>query len=125
MSFIRYALRGFVDELKLQIDAIKDQQTIVHLRDHINEQFSNRDAIASQRQRKVALALSTSPEPVQLPAIRILTAQIAEAYANKGWRTIDRDIKALIQRGLVISDDRGYRINLELMRGFRSPIQPE
>jgi hypothetical protein len=125
MIFIRYALQGFVDELKLQIDLIKNQQITVHLRDYMNTQLSDRDTVASQRQRKIALALSTHSEPVKLSEIRYLTPQIAEAYADKGWRTIDRDIKALLQRGLIIIEDRGYRINLELMLGFRSPIRPE
>ena len=119
LGFIEYALRGFVDGLKQQIEAIEYEQLVVHWRDYVNEQFRNQTSATDQRKRLLVLELSRQSEPVRLPDIRYLSGRLAELYADKGIRTVDRDLKELASMGLVEQTAEGYRARKELMEAFR------
>jgi Fic family protein len=123
MGFITYALRGFVDALKLQIDVIKEQQLLVHWREYANAQFADQVSVTGDRKRRLVLDLSERSEPVKLDDIRYLSPKIAEMYAGKGSRTIDRDLKELVDMGLVEATPEGYRARREIVLAFRPRVR--
>ncbi len=118
LPFISYALQGFVDELKKQIEVIQGQQMIVHLTNYIHDKFKDKDSLAQTRRRYLALDLSKQTEPVAVQKIRRLSPRIAEAYAKKTDKTLKRDIKALEDMELIVKEDKGYRIRREIIFGF-------
>ena len=61
-------------------------------------------------------------EPQQ-PAcsLRYISPRIAEAYAGKTDKTIERDIAALIAMGLITRDKRGIRPNITRIEAFIPP----
>jgi Fic family protein len=129
--FIEYALRGFVDGLKEQIEIIKGQQVGVHWIKYINDKFSDKDSKADTRRKWLVFDLShqQDPEwevgvgPVPISKIRYITPRIAEAYANKTDKTIKRDINALVEMGLVERTPKGVRAKPEIMRAFLPPTR--
>lgn len=123
MEFIEYALQGFVDGLREQIETVKAQQLAVHWINYIHERFKGKDTPAAVRQRRLAIDLSESKEPVPRSAIQRITPRIAEAYAGKTGKTITRDLNSLHAMALIEKTPNGYRARSEIMRAFLPPAR--
>ncbi len=121
LPFIQYALRGFVDGLREQIALIQEQQLVVHWVNYIHDMFRDKNSIANIRQRHLILDLSNQSEPTPLQKIRHTSPRLAEAYAHKTDKTIQRDLNVLMQMGLVTKAWNGYRAKREIILGFLPP----
>jgi Fic family protein len=115
-GFIQYALQGFVDELREQIETIKQQHFDVTWVNYIHEQFRDEDTPAKRRQRHLML---------DFPQGVVARAKVAEVsprmiwhYANAGEKTLSRDLNALVHRGLLIKTSRGFRANRAIIAAF-------
>ena len=100
-SFMKYALQGFIDGLKEQINLVKLQQLSVHWTNYVHDMFRDNNSPADVRQCRLVLDLSKDEKPVPISKIKRISARIAEAYANKTYKTVTRDINALVTMGLV------------------------
>ena len=118
IPFIEYALRGFVDGLDEQLELIKIQQLHVHWKNYVHDSFKNKDSVSEIRQRRVVLDLSEFSEPVPIKEIRHISTRLAEAYARKSLKTIQRDINKLVEMDLVKKTKDGIRVKRELMLAF-------
>ena len=118
LPFIEYAVQGFVDGLKSQLELIRDQQLEVAWENYIHEEFHDMDSRANVRRRHLVLDLSLQKNPVGWPEIRQISPRMAEAYANKTSRTIIRDLNFLMEMGLVKVGSKGWMANKELMLAF-------
>jgi len=116
--FIEYALQGFVDGLKEQVELIQAQQLHVHWINYIHEQFHNKTGATADRRRRLAIDLSNQVEPVPIAKVRHISPRIAEAYANKTDKTVRRDINSLERMGLLTVTDKEVRVKSETMLGF-------
>ena len=116
--FIEYALQGFVDGLKEQIDVIRSQQLEVHWRNFIYDAFKDKNKSADLRRRRLILDLSATREPVTISKIRHITPRIAEEYADKTQKTVIRDINMLSKLHLIKKTDDGIQANKELILAF-------
>lgn len=125
-SFIEYALRGFIDGLKEQIEIVKEQQMTVHWENYIHDLFRERNSSADLRRRRLVIDLSYLDKPVPALKIRHISPRIAEAYANKTDKTVRRDVNVLIEMGLIKKISNGYISKKETMLAFLPPaIQDE
>ncbi len=124
-SFIEYALRGFIDGLKEQIDIIKNRQTAVHWINHVHTVFKDRDSAADLRRRRLVIDLSDIKDPVPVSQIRYISPRIAEMYASKTDKTVQRDISALVEMKLIAKSRDGIRARKEIMLAFLSPVREE
>jgi Fic family protein len=118
LPFVEYALQGFADGLKEQIDIIKQQQLQVHWINYVHDQFRDEHSIADIRRRRLVIDLSEMREPVPTLKIRHISPRIAEAYAGKTDKTVMRDINNLIDMGLVAKGREGVRARREIMYAF-------
>lgn len=116
--FIDYALQGFIDNLNEQIRLIERQQLSVHWQSYVHAHFRNKDSKTDIRRRRLVLDLSEKDKSVTLPELRHISPRIAEAYAGKTDKTVQRDINFLIQMHLVVKTTNGYRANRRIMRAF-------
>jgi Fic family protein len=116
--FIEYALQGFVDGLKEQIDLIQIQQLNVHWINYIHDQFRNKTGITADRRRRLVIDLSGATEPVPFAEIRHISPRIAEAYANKTNKTVRRDINALEKMDIIEVENGKVRAKKEIMLAF-------
>jgi Fic family protein len=118
VSFLMYAVNGFVEELKAQLAIVRDQQWTVAWRDYVYGRFRDKVSPASIRQRILVLALTAAGRPVPSDQVRFLTPQLAELYAQKTPKTLARDLAAVVEMGLVEKGEGGYRARMETILAF-------
>jgi len=117
LGFFVYAVQGFVDGLRDQLNRIADQQFDDRWEQYVYETFGKLRTETDHRRLDLALALSDQEEPVPQSALRHLTPELAEAYAGT-VRTLGRDVNALEKMGLVERVRGGYRARSHIIRSF-------
>lgn len=118
-SFIKYALEGFIDGLRDQLTEIKRQQLEITWGNYIHEMFKGKDSPANTRKRHLILDLSKEDEFIATQKIREISPRIAAEYAQKTPKTLLRDIKKLLEMGLIeISVTEGVRAKKEKILAF-------
>jgi len=101
LPFLQYAVNGFVDQLKKQLQLVKLQQWKISWISYVHEVIDKKSA-SSRRQLKLILALSATWDEVPPSKLTTLTPEVAKLYANKTAKTISRDINKLEQLGLLV-----------------------
>ncbi len=119
-AFITYAVRGFVDELRAQIEGVKSQSLSVHWESYVYEVFRGMPTTtARDRQRELALALAHRGMAVTRDEATELTASLARKYARTGDRTPARDLNDLVGMGLARRvGSRRYETTRDTIRAF-------
>lgn len=121
--FVQYAIAGFLDEVRLQINRVRDENLEVHWESYVHELFNRRpNTDARARQRSVALSMPIDAwlTPEEVTGINV---PIARAYARCGERTPARDLNDLVKMGLVERHGRrSYRVRREIIEGFLPPV---
>lgn len=118
MPFVEYAVAGFVEGLREQIGLIREQQWDVTWENYVHDLFREKKSIAETRQKWLALDLGDSAEPVTHSGIRELSPRLAREYANKTDKTLQRDIGALEELGLIERSPKGIRAKREIILAF-------
>jgi len=118
LPFLRYAIRGFVDGLREQLEYLWIQQWDVVWRNYVHELFRNKSSPGDTRRRHLALDLGSKAEWIKMPAIHELTPRLAKAYAGRTTKTLNRDINALVGMGLVERKNGKVRARREIVSGF-------
>ncbi len=118
ISFIQYAVQGFVDGLRSQLRVVQQQQLLVAWRDYVYEHFRDKTGKINDRMRKLVLDLSQLSEPVALAKLNEVSPRIAALYATKTPRTVRRDVVELLRANLIRQQGNGYIANKEIMLSF-------
>jgi Fic family protein len=122
VPFFQYALQGFVDGLKEQLDEIGGYQHRIIWHDFVSGALKaveeRESAQVRTRQLELVLALSERPEEVPQAEIPLLTPKIAKSYATKTRKTLSRDLNFLSELGLVVITRTGVRALTETIRAF-------
>lgn len=125
MPFLSYAIRGFVDDLRLQIDEVKRQQLDVVWREFVYRSFRDGRSTAKHRCRDLVLALSQRREPVLISELTVLSSTLAAQYARKTTKTLARDINFLRSLDLVaLVPGRRIEANKRLIAAFLPKTAP-
>jgi Fic family protein len=118
VPFLCYAVHGFVDQLREQIQVVKDQQLDVAWRSHVHQRFEDLRGPNHTRCRHLVLDLSRQPGPVPRAHLRNLSPRVAQEYAGRTDRTLTRDLHALREMGLIERVDGGYVVNRDPVLAF-------
>lgn len=120
LPFVMYAVQGFLDGLHEQLKWVYEQQWDVTWRNYVYERFRQLKGspILLHRRRNLLLDLSRVNAHVPLEDIRILSSNLASSYANKSAKAIVRDLKILIEMGLVEETRKGFRARKEICSGI-------
>jgi hypothetical protein len=118
VPFIEYAVRGFVDGLREQIQLIRQQQWEVTWENFVHDQFRDQPAAIAKRQRDLVLDLGDATEPIAIGKVSELTPRLAKCYAAKSPKTLQRDLAAVEKAGLVERSAAGVRARRELILAF-------
>jgi len=119
VPFIRYALEGFRDGLRKQIEQIQKQQLDVMWHNYIHDKFRRHRSASDKRRRELAIAISEQREPAPNAKLRFLTPELAVEYAGRTQRTVSRDINKLRRMHLVHRiSGRGYKASKHLLHAF-------
>ena len=108
IPFLLYAVQGFRDGLKSQLDRIRVQQWDIAWADYVYEAFQHKSGAANDRRRRLILDLSDQTKPVPLQKIPEISPRIAAAYAKKTSKTMSRDLNELVEMGLVEKRPDGF-----------------
>jgi Fic family protein len=112
-SFVNYAVKGFRDGLKENLEVIQRNQFEIFWHNHIYESFAHlkytkKDAF--KRKRELILQFPIDKD-VSIDEIRLLTPSIAQRYATVKRPTILRDLKELQDLNLMLKVGRKYVAN--------------
>lgn len=122
LPFLTYALRGFVDGLAEQLDLIFAWQREDRWEQYVYQQFGELRTEADRRRLRLVLEVSRaardSGESVARTEMRWLTPKLAMAYDKKTDKTLTRDLKEIMELGLLIRDRRGYKPNETVLLGL-------
>jgi Fic family protein len=120
LGFVHYAVEGFVDELRAQIDRIWSMQYADRWEQFVYESFGAVTSAAERRKLRLVLDLSDRSivpadgiglpglRPVARGEVRHLSPRLAELYAGKTERTLTRDLEELVTRELILRTKDGY-----------------
>lgn len=122
-SFVHYALRGFVDELREQIDVVRTENLLIHWESYVYEVFAGKPS-SEARDRQRDVALNMKPNTRYTPEeVTELTTGLARKYAKCGERTPARDMNELVRLDLVTkTGPRRYRVLREKIEAFIPPV---
>lgn len=119
LPFLQYAVQGFVDGLREQLQVIREQQWDVAWRSYVHTKFRDLPGPAATRQRDLVLDLSQSREPVPTSKIPELSPRLAKAYATRSSKTLQRDLIELeYGLGLIKRTPKGVLANREIILAF-------
>jgi Fic family protein len=118
LSFLSYAIEGFIDGIRQAIQMVREQQLKVAWVNYVHERFAAMpNTKASHRQRSLVLAMPMVG-PVPRADLEGLTPKIAKLYASAGPRVLSRDLNQLVRLGLMRRDGRDYRSNSAIVQAF-------
>jgi Fic family protein len=129
IPFLTYAVRGLVDELREQLQTVWMQLYDDRWEQYVYQQFGDARTPPHIRQRQLVLDLSKQKNPVPRTELRALSPKVAVAYAERGEKTLTRDLNALVRRDLIVFENGGYRARREKILALlpdvaRSPEDP-
>ncbi|MFV0496018.1 MAG: hypothetical protein ACK5M9_13525 [Mycobacterium sp.] len=121
VSFIRYALDGFLDELRAQIEVVKVENLQIHWESYVYGAFSDLpDTEIRTRQRELTLVMPRERWITAMEATDLNT-RLARFYAKAGEHTPTRDLNDLTKLRLAEKDKRRYRVRRSVIQAFIPP----
>lgn len=122
-ALVRYAVRGFLDQVRGQIGIVRRESMSIHWQSYVYDVFhSMPSTTTTSRRREVALALPEN-EVVTPEEMTELTTRLAKMYGALGERTPARDLNELSKMDLVERiGRRQYRVRREIIRAFLPPV---
>jgi Fic family protein len=129
-GFLLYAVQGFVEELRGQLDRIWSMQYVDRWEQYIHQRFGETRTDRERRQLRLVKDLSRasietipnhplpSLQPIPRGQLRLLSPALAEAYAQKTERTLSRDLNTLERMGLIWRSEDGWWPNSDSVLGF-------
>lgn len=120
VPFLTYAVTGFVDGVRVQLERVWEQQYADRWEQFIYETFGGHATSDAERRRlRLIRAISAKREPVARRDIPGLHPELTLAYADTE-RMLSRDLNALEGMGLLEQASRGHwRARREQIRAFR------
>ena len=124
--FAEYALLGYVDQLSEQISRIRKSQYKAFWTNYVHSKFSGMETASGIRKRHLILDMSDylgidfEDEPKMMPIAKIseVSSRVMGAYVKTTDRTRARDIRELIEMGLLIREGSQVRPNFETVIAF-------
>lgn len=122
LPFAAYAVEGFLDGLRSQLQRIRTQQWDVAWENYVHDSFKDKNTPSDKRRRDLVLDLSKQPEPVPLGKLTEISPRVAAMYARKTGKTLSRDLTVLTQMNLLQRNKEGkYKARKELILAFLPP----
>jgi Fic family protein len=117
VPFLCYAVRGYVDQLREQLEQVRAQQLDVTWVNHVHQLF-DAEIEPHARRRNLVLDLATQTEPVPRARLTQISPRVADAYRGRTDKTLARDLGELVRLDLVRRTPAGYAANREVVFAF-------
>jgi Fic family protein len=119
-GFIKYAVQGFRDGLKENLNVIQESQFSIFWHNHIYETFADikyTKKTAFKRKRELIFEMPINQE-LDVDQIIEMTPSVAKKYANLNRATVLKDLKELQQLKLLIKVGRKYKANTIMLKAL-------
>ncbi len=116
-EFIKYALIGYRDGLRLTLEKIQESQIKITWQKYVYDQFGSVDMGHKEvfkRKRTFALEMPLDRR-FTFEEIPDLNITLAKLYSNIGDRTVNRDIEELMELKILKKEDNQYYANLSVL----------
>ncbi len=118
-GFFEYALQGFADGLKEQVELIQGEQVRVTWMNFIHSKFADETTPAAKRRRDLAIAISKYPKARTMDEVLEGSPKLNKAYASLDDKTLTRDINILHRLELILrGPGRKVRPHISQIHGF-------
>lgn len=115
-EFISYAVEGLADGLCEQLSLVAKHHLDVIWEHYVYSHFRERQNNRDMRRRDLLLNLSDGKSH-QLKSLDSLSPHLYHFhYKSKTLRTLQRDLKALVNEGFLNESEAGYRIRTDALR---------
>ncbi len=121
IPFCMYALRGLVDQLREQIQFIRDEQIKLFWQNHVHRTLGESET--GRRRQHLVLDLSLQSGPVPKSKLTDVSPRVARDFARKDEKTLSRDLVELERLKLIEKDDNGYRARIETVLAYRPTVK--
>ncbi len=120
LPFIMYAVEGFLDGLKAQLEVVKQYVLNQVWKNYVTDQFLEKTKPADLRRRDLIEDLSRMKEPEAIPyhQLSLISPRVAKHYAKKTSRTLKRDVQELYEMRLLTFDKGRIRARKEEILAF-------
>jgi Fic family protein len=120
LPFITYAVQGFLDGLREQIEEVKKQVIDVVWSKYVAERFTDKTSPANQRRHALIEELSKLIEPkaVTYEQIPIITPRATKLYSKLSPRTLIRDLNELYKMRLIEFENGLIRAKKEVTNAW-------
>ena len=125
VPFIIYAVQGFLDGLKAQLEVVKEYVVDQVWKNYVADQFMDKNKAADLRRRDLIEDLSRikeEPKALAYKQLPLISPRVAKHYAKKTQRTLIRDVQELYKMKLVTYDKGLIRPRKEEILAFL-PVQ--
>ena len=126
-AFINYAIRGFKKGLSEILELIQKNQMQISWETYVYEVFDShpmgpKAKASKDRQISLAVSMETGSSYEERTLTR-LTPALRVLYDSVSNRTIDRDLKNLLEMELIRLEDGKYRANTEILRASMAQLR--
>ena len=115
-SFLQYALRGFADQLREQIMAIRLEQQRLFWERQVSYLLG--ESKTDRRRKHLVLDLALLPEGLAKRDLTSVSARVARAYATLDDKTLTRDVDALLKLGLIDKIDTKFLAKVDMVLAY-------
>lgn len=117
-NFVRYAVEGFVDQLREQLKDVRTFQLRSTWENYVHDVLGSSRETEALRRRKHLVFDLTEQGPTRKVGIPDLSPRLARAYAGKTTKTVTRDLTFLRKRNLIRLSGGRWAANIEVMEAF-------
>ncbi len=119
IPFLLYAVQGFQDGLREQIEHVRKLQWDIAWQNYVHEIFETRTSKADIRRKRLILALSELDREVDIEGLtKVLSGDLAAEYLKGTPKTLSRDLNMLEEMRLLIRTDHAVRPRKEVILAF-------
>jgi hypothetical protein len=122
IPFMAYALRGLRRALDQLLDQMREAQLAGLWRDHVRSALDGEPGDRSERHALLLMALGEEPGPVVPSMIPSLNPALAKAYAGLSSKTLQRDLEALAQIGILYRGPEGAGVRKAAVMAFKALV---
>ena len=118
LPFVAYAVQGFLDGLREQVEAIRARQSDLIWENYVNARFAGKTSLADLRRSNLVLDLAKMDKPVPVREISVVSTRVAKYYSTKTNKTQSRDVADLVKAGLLLKTPDGVITRKDIVRAF-------
>lgn len=114
--FCLYAVQGLADQLRTQINVVRERQLELFWRHHLHSELG--DSETGRRRRYLVLDLQALDRPVPRGKLTDVSVRVLRHYDRFSDKTLLRDVKELERRRLIRRVDGGYMANPQVVMAY-------